>query len=365
MAGLREHLTRYVALTALCTLALFGVSATGERTPQLPPAECIPGTNCDAMPSAPERMPRCASWSLESRPSSIAVRASLFRSPSMAWRCSKTPACTNATRPACRLATACPLEPAAVRGQERRWHAQTRRGVGQLLPPRRTRRCGEFRHARFRSVDRLQLRHRGDVLLRVRGQSALDLRGREQPAARCASRAGTIRRSIRPTPCRASSACGVIRRIRSTTTPGSTVRAFPRTRANRCFRSFPAPTRPTMLWAHRTGTCGPSTSTATGASGATASVWKPLRRYTGDHWDPNEHMPPHAPGSLAADYAELVACWENGPENTPGCDWVIPPAGECDGGNVGADYPYASTRFNRATGDDGRRSGGGWRRPGC
>ena len=90
-----------------------------------------------------------------------------------------------------------------------------------------------------------------------------------------------------------------------------------------------------------------------------------LAEYTGDHWDPNDHMPPHAPGSLAADYAELVACWENGPENTPGCDWVIPPAGDCDGGIVGADYPYASTRFNRATGDDGRRSGGGWRRPGC
>ena len=90
-----------------------------------------------------------------------------------------------------------------------------------------------------------------------------------------------------------------------------------------------------------------------------------LAEYTGDFWDPNEHMPPHNPGSLAADYEELVACWTNGPENTPGCDWVIPPAGECDGGIVGADYPYASARFSRGTGDGDRNSAGRWRRPGC
>lgn len=89
-----------------------------------------------------------------------------------------------------------------------------------------------------------------------------------------------------------------------------------------------------------------------------------LAEYTGDHWDPNEHMPPHDPGSLAADYQELVACWENGPENTPGCDWVIPPAGECDAGVVGDDYPFAATRFNRRTGD-GEPNAAGWRRPGC
>ena len=90
-----------------------------------------------------------------------------------------------------------------------------------------------------------------------------------------------------------------------------------------------------------------------------------LAEYTGDFWDPNEHMPPHDPGSLAADYEELVACWTNGPENTPGCDWVIPPAGECEGGIVGADYPYASDRFNGEKGDGARSSGGRWRRPGC
>ena len=90
-----------------------------------------------------------------------------------------------------------------------------------------------------------------------------------------------------------------------------------------------------------------------------------VAEYTGDFWDPNEHMPPHDPGSLAADYEELVECWTNGPENTPGCDWIIPPAGECDGGIVGEDYPYASDRFNGAKGDGGRSSGGRWRRPGC
>ena len=52
MAGLREHLTRYLALTALCTSALFGVSANGERAPQSPPDECIPGTSCGDMPSS-------------------------------------------------------------------------------------------------------------------------------------------------------------------------------------------------------------------------------------------------------------------------------------------------------------------------
>ncbi len=90
-----------------------------------------------------------------------------------------------------------------------------------------------------------------------------------------------------------------------------------------------------------------------------------LAEFTGDHWDPNAHMPPHDPGSLAADLEELVGCWENGPENTPGCDWVIPPAGECDGGVVGADYPFAAARFNRRTGDGDDAMGGGWRRPGC
>ena len=42
----------------------------------------------------------------------------------------------------------------------------------------------------------------------------------------------------------------------------------------------------------------------------------------------------------------LVACWKNGPENTPGCEWIIPPAGDCPSQVVGDDYPY-KTRFNQ------------------
>ena len=44
----------------------------------------------------------------------------------------------------------------------------------------------------------------------------------------------------------------------------------------------------------------------------------------------NDFMPPHDPGSLAEDYNELIECWINGPENTDGCDWVIPPGGNCE-----------------------------------
>ena len=57
-------------------------------------------------------------------------------------------------------------------------------------------------------------------------------------------------------------------------------------------------------------------------------------------FDANQWMPAHDPGSLEEHYAELLDCWENGPESTPGCDWVIPPGGGCEGGVVGADYPY-------------------------
>ena len=57
-------------------------------------------------------------------------------------------------------------------------------------------------------------------------------------------------------------------------------------------------------------------------------------------WDPNDHMPPKDPGSLAEDFEELLNCWQNGPENTPRCDWVVPPAGEALGQVVGVDYPY-------------------------
>jgi hypothetical protein len=63
-------------------------------------------------------------------------------------------------------------------------------------------------------------------------------------------------------------------------------------------------------------------------------------------WDANEHMPPKKPGSLAEDWKALQMCWENTPENTPGCDWVIPPTGDALGRVVGDDYPYKQA-FNQ------------------
>ena len=69
-----------------------------------------------------------------------------------------------------------------------------------------------------------------------------------------------------------------------------------------------------------------------------------LYRYNG--FDANEWMPSHDPGSLAADYAELLECWENGPENTPGCVWWYPPGGGCEGREAGADFPFAADHFN-------------------
>ena len=41
-------------------------------------------------------------------------------------------------------------------------------------------------------------------------------------------------------------------------------------------------------------------------------------------------MPPYQPGALSEDYNELIQCWINGPENVEGCDWIIPPGGDCE-----------------------------------
>ena len=62
-------------------------------------------------------------------------------------------------------------------------------------------------------------------------------------------------------------------------------------------------------------------------------------------WDPNKHMPPKDPGSLAEDFQALQDCWHNTPENTPGCDWVVPPTANTLGGIVGDDYPFKAS-FN-------------------
>ena len=73
---------------------------------------------------------------------------------------------------------------------------------------------------------------------------------------------------------------------------------------------------------------------------------KTVEEFLSDGWHPNDHMPPHDPGSLADDFQELLDAWNNGPDNTPGCDWVVPPAGEFAGGVVGEEYPYKAF-FNR------------------
>ena len=57
-------------------------------------------------------------------------------------------------------------------------------------------------------------------------------------------------------------------------------------------------------------------------------------------------MPPHDPGGLKEDFQQLLEAWKNGPENTPDCDWIIPPAGDCESRVVGDDYRHKA-KFNR------------------
>ena len=55
--------------------------------------------------------------------------------------------------------------------------------------------------------------------------------------------------------------------------------------------------------------------------------------------DVNDTMPPYDPGSGAEDFQALRTCWQQGPENTPGCTWVNPPGAYCDQpqGAIGGD----------------------------
>lgn len=66
----------------------------------------------------------------------------------------------------------------------------------------------------------------------------------------------------------------------------------------------------------------------------------------GPTWDPNEYMPPSAPGSLAPDFQALLDCADAGPANTPGCDWRTIP-GEPSGGCALGGSP-AAARGSRA-----------------
>ena len=49
----------------------------------------------------------------------------------------------------------------------------------------------------------------------------------------------------------------------------------------------------------------------------------------------NEFMPPASPGIFEDDYNELIDCYNNGPENTPGCNWMVPPGGNCNSEIIG------------------------------
>ena len=72
-------------------------------------------------------------------------------------------------------------------------------------------------------------------------------------------------------------------------------------------------------------------------------------------WEPNKHMPPRKPGSLAGDFRELLDAWKKGPENVEGAEWIIPPARGKDRQVVGDDYPYKAA-FNR-TGTKDEKAG--------
>jgi len=51
----------------------------------------------------------------------------------------------------------------------------------------------------------------------------------------------------------------------------------------------------------------------------------------------DEFMPPYSPGSYDYDYNQLIDCYNDGPENTSDCNWIIPPGGDCDVEIVGQD----------------------------
>ena len=69
-----------------------------------------------------------------------------------------------------------------------------------------------------------------------------------------------------------------------------------------------------------------------------------LYRY--NSYDISQDMPPSEPGTLDADYRELLDCWNNGPEDTPGCIWWYPPGGGCEGREADEDFPFAADNFN-------------------
>ncbi len=80
-----------------------------------------------------------------------------------------------------------------------------------------------------------------------------------------------------------------------------------------------------------------------------------LNLFVQNGWDPNQHMPPHDPGSLAKDLRVLLDVWKKGPENVPSAQWIIPPARGKGRQVVGEDYPYKAS-FNQPRGKGIARS---------
>lgn len=68
-------------------------------------------------------------------------------------------------------------------------------------------------------------------------------------------------------------------------------------------------------------------------------------------WNPNSHMPPNAPGSLAQELEQLLEAWKKGPASVKGASWIIPPAAGKPSQAVGDDYPHKAG-FNRPARSD-------------
>lgn len=60
-------------------------------------------------------------------------------------------------------------------------------------------------------------------------------------------------------------------------------------------------------------------------------------------WQPNDHMPPHNPGSLSDDLRELLEAWARGPDSFAGAEWIIPPAHGNGSRIAEKNYPYQAS----------------------
>ena len=75
-------------------------------------------------------------------------------------------------------------------------------------------------------------------------------------------------------------------------------------------------------------------------------------------WKPNEHMPPHDPGSLKEDLQQLLNAWQAGPGKFKGAEWIIPPARGAAAKVVGHAYKNKAsfnTPGNSIYGDFGKK----------